>query len=259
MSGAGGGVDPGVVDAIGTDLRSAGFTTSRVAELLGPDANAALGRGVWWPVVRATHGVPADRQRLAVLVRLLLLGTEESPDLVASAFPSTSLETLAANGVLEFTGDKVRAALDIRPHSDGTRDFYVVSDQDAAVRRGPLRHDHVLGIGGASVSLARAVIRKPVGRALDLGTGCGIQALHLNAHCEEVVATDTNERALALAAMTARLGGMSWDLRRGSMFEPVGGERFDLIVSNPPFVVGSAPATTSIEIPVSPEMRCARA
>ncbi|WEV34600.1 DUF7059 domain-containing protein [Mycolicibacterium fortuitum] len=239
MSGAGGGVDPGVVDAIGTDLRSAGFTTSRVAELLGLDVNAALGRGVWWPVVRATHGAPADRQRLAVLVRLLLLGTEESPDLVASAFPSTSLETLAANGVLEFTGDKVRAALDIRPHSDGTREFYVVSDQDAAVRRGPLRHDHVLGIGGASVSLARAVIRKPVGRALDLGTGCGIQALHLNAHCEEVVATDTNERALALAAMTARLGGMSWDLRRGSMFEPVGGERFDLIVSNPPFVVGS--------------------
>ncbi|CQD04814.1 transferase [Mycolicibacterium conceptionense] len=194
---------------------------------------------MWWPVLRVTHAAPADRQRLGVLVRLLLLGTEEPPELVEAAFPSVSLQTLAANGVLEFSGDKVRAALDIRPHSDGERDFYVVSDQDAAVRRGPLRHDHVLGIGGASVSLARAVTRNPVGRALDLGTGCGIQALHLNAHCDEIVATDTNERALALAAMTARLGGMSWDLRGGSLFEPVAGERFDLIVSNPPFVVGS--------------------
>ncbi|BBX26795.1 DUF7782 domain-containing protein [Mycolicibacterium alvei] len=233
------GIDVGVVDAIGADLRSAGFTTDGVAELLGPDANAALGRGVWWPVLRVTHAAPADRQRLGVLVRLLLLGTEESREDVEAAFPSISLETLTASGVLELNGSTVRAALDIRPHSDGTRDFWVVSDQDAAVRRGPLRHDHVLGIGGASVSLARAVTRNPVGRALDLGTGCGIQALHLDAHCDEIVATDTNERALALAAMTARLNGMSWDLRHGSLFEPVAGERFDLIVSNPPFVVGS--------------------
>ncbi|MGA5542251.1 DUF7059 domain-containing protein [Mycobacterium sp. NPDC051198] len=240
MSGIDAGVvDPDLVDAIGADLRSAGFTTDGVAEMLGADANAALGRGVWWPVLRVTHAAPADRQRLAVLVRLLLLGTEEARDLVEAAFPSISLQALAAGGVLEFTGDKVRAALDIRPHSDGARDFYVVSDQDAAVRRGPLRHDHVLGIGGASVSLARAVTRNPVGRALDLGTGCGIQALHLDAHCDEIVATDTNERALVLAAMTARLNGMSWDLRQGSLFEPVAGERFDLIVSNPPFVVGS--------------------
>lgn len=232
-------MDGGLVDSIGADLRSAGFTTDEVADLLGADANAALSRGVWWPALRVTQDAPADRQRLAVLVRLLLLGTEEAPDLVQVAFPSTTLQALAANGVLEFTGDKVRAALDIRPHSDGERDFYVVSDQDAAVRRGPLRHDHVLGIGGASVSLARAVTRNPAARALDLGTGCGIQALHLNAHCDEIVATDTNERALALAAMTARLNGMSWDLRHGSLFEPVAGERFDLIVSNPPFVVGS--------------------
>ena len=86
----------------------------------------------------------------------------------------------------------------------------MVSDLDAATRPGPVRRDHVLGIGGASVSLARAVVRAPVERALDLGTGCGIQALHLDAHCAEIVATDTNERALALAAGTARLNAMSW-------------------------------------------------
>ncbi len=113
----------------------------------------------------------------------------------------------------------------------------MVSDLDSDVRPGPVRPDHVLGIGAASISLAKAVIRAPVGRTLDLGTGCGIQALHCFSHSRSVTATDTNPRALALAAATARLNGQRWDLRAGSLFEPVAGERFDLVVSNPPFVI----------------------
>jgi methylase of polypeptide subunit release factors len=229
-----------VVDAVAGDLRSAHYTTDGVAELLGADAGAAFSRGLWWSALRATDRAPSERQRLATLVRLFLLGTDEPGDRVGLALPSAGVDALIDNGVIEPAGPgTVRAALDIRPHSDGVRDFQLVSDQDAAMRAGPVHHDHVLGIGGASVSLAHAVVRTPVGRALDLGTGCGIQALHLDAHCDEIVATDTNRRALTLAAATARLNGMSWDLRCGSMFEPVAGERFDLIVSNPPFVVGT--------------------
>lgn len=229
-----------VVDALAADMRAAEYTTDGVTDLLGADAGAAFSRGLWWSALRATDRAAPDRQRLAVLVRLFLLGAEEPRDRVALALPTAGVDALAAAGVLESTPHgTLRAALDIRPHGDGARDFLVVSDLDAAVRPGPVRRDHVLGIGGASVTLAHAVIRTPVGRALDLGTGCGIQALHLDAHCDAVVATDTNTRALALAAATARLNGMSWDLRHGSMFEPVAGERFDLIVSNPPFVVGA--------------------
>ncbi|TFV58694.1 class I SAM-dependent methyltransferase [Mycobacterium sp. PS03-16] len=229
-----------VVDALGADLRSAGYTTDGVVGLLGADADAAFSRGLWWAALRATDRAAPERERLAVLIRLFLLGADEAAERATRAMPGAGLDALVANGVLEKRPDgTVRAALDIRPHSDGARDFLVVSDQDAALRSGPVRHDHVLGIGGASVSLARAVVRSPVERALDLGTGCGIQALHLDAHCAQIVATDVNERALALAGATARLNGMSWDLRGGSLFEPVAGERFDLIVSNPPFVVGA--------------------
>lgn len=230
----------GAVDALGADLRAAGYTTDGVTDLLGADADAAFARGVWWPALRATRRAAPQQQALAVLVRLFLLGDEEPRDRVAAAFPTAGVDAMVADGVLTAVSPgSVRAGLDIRPHSDGQRDFFVVSDLDSALRAGAVRHDHVLGIGGASVSLARAVVREPVGRALDLGTGCGIQALHLDAHSGEIVATDTNERALALAAATARLNGMSWDLRCGSLFEPVAGERFDLIVSNPPFVVGA--------------------
>lgn len=232
--------DAAVVDALGADLRAAGYTTDGVAALLGADADAAFARGVWWPALRVTERAAPQHDALAVLVRLLLLGVEETRDRAAVAFPTAGVDALVVNGVLTVTDSgSVRAALDIRPHGDGRRDFVVVSDLDAALSEGAVRHDHVLGIGGASVTLVRAVVREPVRRALDLGTGCGIQALHLDAHCAEIVATDTNERALALAAATARLNGMSWDLRCGSLFEPVAGERFDLIVSNPPFVVGA--------------------
>ena len=86
--------------------------------------------------------------------------------------------------------------------------------------RQTLREDHVLGVGGASTTLANAIIRDPVATALDLGTGCGVQALHLSEHASRVTATDLSERALRFAATTATLAGLEWDLRRGDMIQP---------------------------------------
>src|SRR5690349_11032817 len=144
-----------VIDALGADVASAGYTTDGVAELLGADAGAAFSRGLWWSALRATDRVAADQQRLAVLVRLFLLGTDESVDRVERALPTAGVPALIDGGVVETTPQgTLRAVLDIRPHSDGVRDFLVVSDQDASMRPGPVRPDHVLGIGGASVSLA---------------------------------------------------------------------------------------------------------
>jgi SAM-dependent methyltransferase len=85
--------------------------------------------------------------------------------------------------------------------------------------------------------LARITPRIEVDRALDIGTGCGIQALHLSRHARDVVATDNNPRALQCAQLTAALSGYRWELLEGSFLDPVAGETFDLIVSNPPFVI----------------------
>jgi hypothetical protein len=95
----------------------------------------------------------------------------------------------------------------------------------------------VLGISSASTSLAQLTVRRPIGSALDLGTGCGVQALHLASHAGRVVATDVNPRALRMARLTAALNEVPVDVREGSLFDPVAGERFDLVASNPPFVV----------------------
>src|SRR5262245_18475600 len=77
-----------------------------------------------------------------------------------------------------------------------------------------------------------------VERALDVGTGNGVQALLAAGHSGHVIATDVNQRALAFTELNAALSGIdNVETRRGSLFEPVTGKRFDLIVCNPPFVV----------------------
>ena len=220
-----------------------GYTVDAVNERLGLVGQAALGRGDLAGVARRLPG----SDRLATLVRLFLLGSAVGQDAAAAALDPLRLDEAEAAGLVSRSGRSVRASIDIRPYAEaapvlpgeraGGADWWVVSDFGADVRGGPLAADHVLGIGAASLTLAQATPRAPIGRALDVGTGCGIQALHLARHAREVVATDVSERALRMAATTAALSGQRWDLRRGSLLEPVAGERFDLVVANPPFVV----------------------
>ena len=73
----------------------------------------------------------------------------------------------------------MRAACDLRPYADEQHGWWLASDLTEAATSEPLPPDHVLGIGGASTTLASWTPRPPVGTALDLGTGCGVQALHL--------------------------------------------------------------------------------
>ena len=100
----------------------------------------------------------------------------------------------------------------------------------------------MLGISSAATSLAQLTVREPVARSLDLGTGCGVQALHLAAHSERVVATDVNQRALRLTRFNAELNEVAdrIEVREGSFFEPVADDQFDLVATNPPFVISPA-------------------
>ena len=88
------------------------------------------------------------------------------------------------------------------------------------------------------MALSGATIRRPIDAAFDLGTGCGIQAVHASDHSRRVVASDVNPRAVACATLTMELNDLAHvTVRAGDRFDPVAGERFDLIVANPPFVI----------------------
>ena len=212
-------------------LEVAGYTVDGVAGVLGETAHSALNRGEYVPGLRATTG----GSPLATLVRLFLLGATEPAAAVAAALPPE------AAPFLDRSGDEVRAAVDLRPYGADDDEWWVLSDVQTGSAR-TMRPDHVLGVGGASVTLATATVRPPAATALDIGTGCGVQALHLAEHAAAVTATDRNPRALAFARTTFDLNGIETvELVEGDLLEPVADRRFDLIVSNPPFVIGPDP------------------
>lgn len=217
----------------------AGFTYDGVSEVLGPNGMAALSRNETTPGLRRTTG----GWPLETLIRLFLLQAPVGLDAAHRALPGL-VDRLAVEGILDQTVGEVAARLDVRPYATDEEHLWVVSDLTPGLDGSPNRvgTDHVLGISPASTSLAQLTLREPVGRSLDLGTGCGVQALHLARHSDQVVATDVNQRALRIARFNAALNGMAdrIDVRDGSFFEPVAGERFDLIATNPPFVISPA-------------------
>lgn len=220
------------VHRLRTAFTEAGYSVDGVLDILGASAYSALARNEVVPALRATEGGSA----LETLIRLFLLQTPVREEAASRAVP---LEELASGGLVRRRDDTVVAAVDVRPYASDSSDWWVVSDLAAGVGdvHGPVAADHVLGVGGASTTLAQLTVREPVRSALDLGTGCGVQALHLSEHAERVTATDRNARALALATLTAQLSEVSVELLDGDLLAPVEGRRFDLVVSNPPFVV----------------------
>ncbi|HKT02266.1 MAG TPA: methyltransferase [Rugosimonospora sp.] len=214
-------------------LTTAGYTSAGIAGRIGPEATAAMRRNDYRAALRAT----GEGDPLGTLIRLFVCAQSEPAEAVARALDPLPPDAALAAGLVTPTVEsgQLRAGVDLEPYGE---DWWVLADLPAGARTGPLPVDHVLGVGGASTTLAGATVRDPVGTALDLGTGCGIQALHLSTHARRVTATDVAPRALRFAATTAALAGLDWELLAGDLTVPVAGRRFDLVVSNPPFIVG---------------------
>lgn len=93
-------------------------------------------------------------------------------------------------------------------------------------------------------------------RILDLGTGSGIVAIALALECAgaQVTAVDLSAGAISVARNNAGRLGARVDFREGSWFDPVPGERFDLVVSNPPYIADGDPHLALNGLPFEPLM-----
>lgn len=221
-------------DSLRADLRD--YTLDRLADVLGDDALAALARDEAVPAQLAAQRVGGQ---LGLLVQLWWVGDTLSDDDVAFAIPRTYRDAGGCEALpelLERCDGGVRARCQLVPVVAGGQLVWIASD------RGSLhgaRHntDHVMGVGGATRTLAGLAHYEQGQRVLDLGTGCGIHAIIAAKSGAQVVATDISARALDYAQFNAELNGVVIDVRLGSLFEPVAGLRFDVVVSNPPFVI----------------------
>jgi methylase of polypeptide subunit release factors len=240
-------LDSPVPEQLAADLTAADFTVDALDRLWGAEAAAALFRGHRLPAVRALRtraGGDGNPDALSTLATLFVLGLPVSARELGAALPSTGIEGAAEFGLVGTAASdgQVRPLLDLRPYEFtdalGPASWWIASDLGELALGHAIAPEHVLGIGGASNTLTGLMIDRRVGSVLDLGTGCGIQALHASRHASRVVATDISARAIELARFNARLNGVTnIEFRLGDLFEPVALERFDQIVSNPPFVI----------------------
>ena len=202
----------GLVDAIHLDSSSVGE----------PKGKAAILR-------RTSGGTPLD-----TLIRLFILGVDVDLAAAAAATAPMTTEEWAALGLLAIDGDRATATVMLRCFGD----FIVASDFSRRPWADGLRPDYVMGISLSTLTLAGLAVRPRSRATLDLGTGSGFHAFMATEHSDQVVAVDRNPRAVRIASFNAALNGLdNVECLEGDLFEPVRDRRFDLIVSNPPFII----------------------
>lgn len=214
---------------LGLARRESGYGRAALSAAYGPEAAAAADRADHRGLLAAAGDDP-----LGTWTRLFAVGTTVSDQAAAEAFAPLGLDEALACGLLRRSSGGVAAGWGLQ----FVGELALFSDQRPNTTGGRSR-DHVLGIGGASELLLDVTLRSEARTALDLGTGCGVQALALAGRAETVTATDLSDRALAFAALNAEVNGVELELLRGDLLEPVAARRFDLVVANPPFVVAT--------------------
>jgi hypothetical protein len=169
---------------------------------------------------------------LEVLVRVFLLGDAVAPEVFERAIAPTTPAEWAEVGLVRLDPSRVEARVALLPHREGAL------ASDAPWRSEAASSKCVLGISKSTMTLTQMTVRARSGRTLDLGSGNGIQAFQAASHSAHVVGVDNNPRAVNMAAFSTQLGGFDHvEFREGDWFGPVRGERFDLIVGNPPYII----------------------
>jgi SAM-dependent methyltransferase len=210
-------------------LSKAGFVPERVLQAIGATDSAAIKENDSLLLMHRTRGGTP----LATLIRLFLIEVVVPISDLEKAIEPMTLDEWEEMGLITVRDGQAAARIKLFPYQDMVIAYdlprRLLTEEGA---------DYVMGVGGSSITLANLTVRRECGSALDLGMGCGFEAFLAAKHCGKVVAVDRNPRAVAFATFNAKLNGLSHvECREGDLFEPVAGMTFDLIVSNPPFVI----------------------
>ncbi|HEY7336449.1 MAG TPA: methyltransferase [Bryobacteraceae bacterium] len=188
-----------------------------------------------------------------MLARWFTIGVSVSAAQARATLPAWAIDLLAASGVLRAVNGDLEPTVMFSPL--GT--MLVASDPVLKWEDDPA--DLVLWPNPTTEQLFNFTIRKPFGSALDLGCGCGVQALGAATHCGSVTATDLSARAAEFTVFNARLNGIeNVECAAGDGFDPVRGRRFDLIVANPPFFITPSSGLSYCENSLGLDLFCRR-
>ena len=223
-------LDKGKLTGLRDIFLKADFVELTILKRLGvPDFPSLKGTDVPLLLKRTDSGSALD-----TLIRLFLIDVPCGADSVRTAFEALEIEGLIEAGILSRTDDgMIEAGIKILPHWG----LYIAFDRPGILLT-ELKENYVMGIGSSTLTLANVTIRKHSLNTLDLGCGCGYHALLAASHSEMVFASDINPRALEFTRFNAALNGFENIICiDGNLFEPFAGQKFDLIITNPPFVI----------------------
>lgn len=228
--------DAAAARLVGDRLRAVGYEADGVERLLGGDGAVSGAVGDLDGALFRLRGASP----LETAVRLFVCEAPVAADVVSEAIGEDGVAAATALGLVRREGASLAPAVRIVCFEG----ILLASDLLGALLDDP-HPDYVGTVNPTTKTLAALTVRRPVGSALDLGTGCGVQAFLAARHAGTVVATDVNPRAVAFTRLNAGLNGIeNVEARRGDLLEPVAGETFDLVVANPPYVV--SPDTTLV-------------
>jgi SAM-dependent methyltransferase len=165
------------------------------------------------------------------LARLFAYGDALGESLLKDLLGEHLVASLLASGLLlrdEARDGAIACPFELRPFEN----LFLLADDPTGGR------DAVMPPAGTTHHLARLMPAHPTGRVLDVGCGPGSLALTAASRsANEVLGTDVNPRAIALANFSARLNGIQAQFELGDLTAPARGSRWDLVVSQPPFVI----------------------
>jgi SAM-dependent methyltransferase len=164
----------------------------------------------------------------ALITRVFVYGDTASPAELSEALGAAAVDQLVACNLLRETiPGELDCPIQVRPVAG----LLVASDRPGCAGQA------VMPPGPRTAELTRSLPRPPLGKVLDLGTGSGLLALLAADGGATVTATDVNERACTFTSFNAAFNGLAVEVHAGDLFAPVEGEHFDLVLSQPPFVV----------------------
>ena len=177
------------------------------------------------PVVQ--HVLRQDGSAAARLAQLFAYRDSISREGLDGVLPASVVEVLERAGVLVETDRGMRSRLRFMPFQG----LWILSDEMDAPG------DPVMGPGATTLELARMMRCRGGDEVLDVGCGAGTLALLAARQGAKATGVDLHPRAVRLGALNARLNGLSAEFRAGDLLEPIRDRRFDLVVSQPPYVV----------------------
>lgn len=193
-------------------------------------------------------GLHPERARRDAEALLLLALRTKSPGPTRAWLIAHDDEVVSPDVMAEMDGlVKRRFAGEPVQYIAGEAEFYGLPfyvNRDVLIPRPETEH-----LVEKAIALGAEFVRP---RIVDVGAGSGAIAVALarNLPDAQIVATEISLAALAVARENAERNGVAERVRRveGDLLAPVAGERFDIVVSNPPYVAGRDRGSLSVEV-----------